>query len=183
MAETDSLTGLANRRSLMGSLNRDLSFRERYQSPGIALFFVDLDHFKTINDTYGHDVGDSVLIEVANRLISCLRESDLACRVGGDEFVVLSKYKEEGGDQQLWQLGNRLLDQLIQPFSFADINIDISCSIGFAVHHPGEDAFALMKSADQALYEAKHQGRGRAVFYTDTRNAIACPSPAEAETP
>ncbi|WP_296058732.1 cache domain-containing protein [uncultured Amphritea sp.] len=181
MAETDPLTGLANRRSLMDSLNRDMSFKERYQSPGIALFFVDLDHFKWINDSYGHDVGDSVLIEVANRLIGCLRESDLASRVGGDEFVILCKYKQEDGDQQLQQLSSRLLDQLIKPFRFADIEIDISCSIGVAVHHQGDDAFGLMKSADQALYEAKHQGRGRVVFYADTLNAIASPSPAEAE--
>ncbi|MBR9868687.1 MAG: diguanylate cyclase [Oceanospirillales bacterium] len=180
MAETDPLTGLANRRSLMDSLNRDMSFKERYHSPGIALFFVDLDHFKWINDSYGHDVGDSVLMEVANRLISCLRESDLACRVGGDEFVILCKYKLEDGDQQLRQLSSRLLDQLMKPFSFAEIEIDISCSIGVAVHHKGDDAFGLMKSADQALYEAKHQGRGRAVF-SDTLNAS--PSPAEAETP
>lgn len=183
MAETDPLTGLANRRTLMDSLNRDLAFKERYQSPGIALFFVDLDHFKAINDNYGHDVGDTVLSEVANRLTNCLRESDLACRVGGDEFVVLSKFKDDGDSRQLHQLSRRLLSELLKPVRFADVEIAISCSIGVAVHHQGEDAFELMKSADQGLYMAKHQGRSRVIFYGDNPGTIVCPSPAEAEIP
>ncbi len=183
MAETDPLTGLANRRSLMDSLNRDLATMERHSTPGIALLFIDLDHFKLINDHFGHDVGDAVLIEVAGRLKRCLRETDLASRVGGDEFVSIIKLRPEEGLQQLEILCERLLEQLIKPVCFAETDIDISCSIGAAIHVQGNDAFGLMKSADQALYEAKRQGRGRVVFYHDELQTIASPSPVEAETP
>lgn len=183
MAETDPLTGLANRRSLMDSLSRDLATKARHSAPGIALLFVDLDHFKLINDRFGHDVGDTVLTEVAGRLKHCLRETDLACRVGGDEFVIIIKLKPEEGRQQLEAFCSRLLEQLIEPVRCAETEIEISCSIGAAIHILGDDSFTLMKSADQALYEAKRQGRGRVVFYCDKLQAIASPSPAEAENP
>ncbi|WP_428035073.1 cache domain-containing protein [Amphritea sp.] len=183
MAETDPLTGLANRRTLMDCLNRDLATKERHLMPGIALLFVDLDHFKLINDQLGHDVGDAVLVDVANKLKRCLRETDLACRVGGDEFVIIIKLRPEEGREQLEVLCKRLLEQLIKPVCFADTEIDISCSIGAAIHLQGEDSSELMKSADQALYEAKRQGRGRVVFYCDALKASVSPSPAEAENP
>ena len=181
-AETDPLTGLANRRSLMENLSRDLATKERHLTPGIALLFIDLDHFKRINDNFGHDAGDAVLIQVASRLKRCLRETDLACRVGGDEFVSIIKLSPGEGQQQLETLCKRLLNQLKEPVRFADTDIDISCSMGAAIHHQGEDSFALMKNADVALYEAKRQGRGRVVLYQVEQPFTVYPSPVGAET-
>ncbi|MDO6564575.1 cache domain-containing protein [Amphritea sp. 1_MG-2023] len=183
LAETDPLTGLANRRMLMDCLNRDLAARHRYQSAGIALFYIDLDHFKTINDCYGHDIGDSLLIEVAKRLQSCLRDSDLPCRVGGDEFILIVKFKEDIGVEELIQFSQRLLNALIKPMHLTNIDIEISCSVGVAVCESSDDAYSLMKSADQALYKAKHQGRGCACFHDDRISATVYPSPAEVESP
>ena len=168
MAETDPLTGLGNRRTLMSCLNRDLASADRYGTSDTALLFVDLDHFKAINDTYGHDIGDAVLIEVANCLKRCLRDSDLACRIGGDEFVAIVRLQKKEGIEQLEVLGNRLLDELIKPVQLSGIEIELSCSIGVSIREEaGEDGISLMKRADQALYEAKRQGRGRVVFYSE----------------
>lgn len=168
LAETDPLTGLANRRTLMDCLNHDIAAQDRYQAPKVALFYLDLDRFKLINDCYGHDIGDSLLIEVANRLKSCLRESDLPCRVGGDEFILIIKFNEADESKQLIPFTQRLLNKLTKPLNLTSIDIDISCSIGVAIYQPGDDAYGLMKRADQALYKAKREGRGRACFYDET---------------
>lgn len=183
LAETDPLTGLANRRTLMDCLSRDLAVQSRYQSLGVAIFFIDLDHFKAINDCYGHDIGDSLLIEIANRLKTSLRESDLPCRVGGDEFILIIKFKVGEGANELVPLSQRLLNELVRPFSLTSINIDISCSIGVAVYEQGDDAYSLMKRADQALYRAKGEGRGCVCFDDESMGSTVYPSLAEAETP
>jgi diguanylate cyclase (GGDEF)-like protein/PAS domain S-box-containing protein len=168
MAETDPLTGLGNRRTLMNCLNRDLAVADRYGAPETALLFVDLDHFKAINDTYGHDIGDAVLIEVSNCLKRCLRDSDLACRIGGDEFVAVVKLQDVDALEQLKALSNRLLGELVKPVQLSGIEIELSCSVGIAMRQINDDGRALMKRADQALYEAKRQGRGRVVFYSES---------------
>ena len=168
MAETDPLTGLGNRRTLMNCLNRDLAVADRYAAPETALLFVDLDHFKAINDTYGHDIGDAVLIEVSNCLKRCLRDSDLACRIGGDEFVAVVKVEGVDALEQLTLLSKRLLGELVKPVQVSGIEIELSCSIGIAIRQISDDARGLMKRADQALYEAKRQGRGRVVFYSES---------------
>lgn len=183
LAETDPLTGLANRRTLMDCLNHDLAAQNRYQALGVALFYIDLDHFKAINDCYGHDIGDSLLIEVARRLNACLRESDLPCRVGGDEFVLIVKFEMGEGAQQLVPLCQRLLNELTKPLRLTSIDIDLSCSMGVAVYEKGDDAYSLMKRADQALYSAKREGRGCACFDDETLSTTVYPSLAEAETP
>ncbi len=168
LAETDSLTGLANRRTLISRLNHDLAVVRRYEAPKIGLVFVDLDYFKPINDNYGHDVGDMVLIEIAKRLVSSLRESDLACRLGGDEFVVVLKLGKEEGIKHLKILCERLLNELLKPVSVLSLDLDISCSMGVVLNTDAtKDAFSLMKAADTALYEAKGSGRGRMVFYSE----------------
>ncbi|GGK70177.1 sensor domain-containing diguanylate cyclase [Amphritea balenae] len=165
LAETDPLTGLANRRTLMFCLNRDLAATARYMAPEVALMFIDLDHFKQINDVQGHDVGDKVLVEVGKRLQLNLRESDLACRIGGDEFVAIIKLHQDEGIEQLQILSQRLLAEIVKPIRHSNSEISINCSIGIALRNElASDAFTLMKNADQALYEAKHKGRGRVCF-------------------
>lgn len=163
LAETDPLTGLANRRTLMFCLNHDLAAVNRYMSADIALMFIDLDHFKAINDNYGHDLGDKVLLEVAKRLQANVRESDLACRFGGDEFVVLVKLEAGEDEQHLELMAARILRALSLPIS-SDPDLRVGCSIGVAVRRDSDDAFALMKNADEALYEAKSRGRGQIFF-------------------
>lgn len=168
LAETDSLTGLANRRTLMTRLNHDLAVAKRYDAPKIGLAFIDLDYFKSINDNFGHDVGDMVLIEISKRLIHGLRASDIACRIGGDEFVVILKLGEGEGLDNLKVLCRRLLDQLLKPVSLPALDLDISCSMGVVLNtEETNDALSLMKCADQALYKAKDQGRARVVFYSE----------------
>ena len=182
MAETDPLTGLGNRRTLMSCLDRDLAAADRYGTPDTALLFVDLDHFKAINDTYGHDIGDAVLIEVANCLKRCLRDSDLACRIGGDEFIAVVRLQTEEDIEQLRALSSRLLDELMKPVQLSGIEIELSCSIGVSIRQEaGEDSTSLVKRADQALYQAKRQGRGRVVFYSNKGETNVFPSPVEVE--
>ncbi|BBB25895.1 sensor domain-containing diguanylate cyclase [Amphritea japonica] len=180
MAETDPLTGLGNRRTLMACLDRDLAAADRYGAPDTALLFVDLDHFKAVNDTYGHDIGDAVLIEVANCLKRCLRDSDLACRIGGDEFVAVVQLQAKEDLEQLEALSSRLLNELVKPVLLSGVEIELSCSVGVSIRDGvGDDGISLMKRADQALYEAKRRGRGRVVFYSE--EVSVSPSPAEAE--
>ncbi|RTE67465.1 diguanylate cyclase [Amphritea opalescens] len=183
LAETDPLTGLANRRTLMDCLNRDLAAQQRYHSAGVALFFIDLDRFKAINDCYGHDIGDSLLIEMSNRLKASLRESDLPCRVGGDEFILIIKFKEgKEGVKELPLLCQRLLNEMTKPLRLTGIDIDISCSMGVAVSSKDDDAYSLMKNADQALYKAKGEGRGCACFFDETISTTVYPSAIEVES-
>jgi diguanylate cyclase (GGDEF)-like protein/PAS domain S-box-containing protein len=168
-ANFDTLTGLPNRFMFMHQLKEELSKIKRSKQP-LALMFLDLDHFKEINDTLGHDIGDQLLQEAASRILSCLRETDTVAymdgtdsvaRLGGDEFtIILTEVKESNGPEVV---AKRVLDMLSQPFQFNDEIVYVSASIGIVETYPNEsiDAETLIKYADIAMYESKQQGRNR----------------------
>jgi diguanylate cyclase (GGDEF)-like protein/PAS domain S-box-containing protein len=166
-AEHDPLTGLPNRMLLNDRLERLCAHRARHGGQ-FALAFLDLDHFKAINDTYGHEAGDLLLKAVARRLQSALRASDTVCRLGGDEFVLLLADLE--GPQHLQTLAPKVLAQVAQPCRLGDASdapvVDVSCSMGMAIFPDhGQDPATLLLHADQAMYAAKRSGRNRCVIY------------------
>ena len=155
LTRIDSLTGIANRRHFDEQLSTALA-RSRRQENGITLLYLDIDNFKTINDTHGHLVGDSVIIAFAERLQSCVRKDDLIARLGGDEFVVLIENPTpESGET----MARKLLLLMQQPVHIDEISLPLSASIGVAYCTHTPDAKALMNLADQALYDAKAAGR------------------------
>ncbi len=163
-ANFDTLTGLPNRRMLRDRLELEIKkvHRERRQ---MAILFVDLDHFKEVNDTLGHDAGDQLLIEAARRIRGCVRESDTVARMGGDEFtLVLSTVDDDG---QLDRVLNAVLSAMSALFQIGDEQVYVSASIGITMY-PGDgtEVESLLKNADQALYAAKGAGRNRFHFFT-----------------
>ncbi len=168
-AHHDSLTGLPNRLLFRDRLEQALAISRR-TGEGVALLFVDLDRFKVINDTLGHEVGDQLLQEVARRLIGCMREEDTVARMGGDEFVVIQKGVAQPEDAAL--LSTRVLAEINRPFSLAGHEIVASLSIGISLYpQDGGDASALLKHADAALYRAKDKGRNCYQYYSDEMSA------------
>ncbi|RIH83471.1 putative diguanylate cyclase YdaM [Calidithermus roseus] len=153
MAHTDPLTGLANRRAGRECLEHTLN---RAAPGSAAVILADLDHFKAVNDRYGHSVGDQVLREVAFRLDQELREGDLLARWGGEEFLILV----QGADLEQAQRLAQRLGAAVQEQPVAG-GIGISLSFGVAVFRPGDSVETLLERADQALYRAKHLGRRR----------------------
>src|SRR5688572_28618150 len=171
LADHDALTGLPNRRLLEDRLKQALalSYRNRKQT---AAMFVDLDRFKTINDSLGHAIGDVLLKEVANRLVKQLRVGDTICRIGGDEFmVVLPEVKRSS---HVAQVAQKIIDQLSQPVVIEERELTVTPSIGIAVFpDDGRDAEALIRNADAAMYHAKEMGRSNYQFFTEQMNLIA----------
>lgn len=163
MAVTDGLTGLHNRRYLDSHL-ATLFDRAKSRRRPLSLMITDIDRFKSVNDTYGHDVGDDVLREFAHRLRKNVRGIDLACRMGGEEFVVVMP-DTEGAVAEM--VAERIRAQIASlPFAVGsdDQTIAITASVGVAAMLPGDDSVeALMKRADVALYKAKNEGRNRVV--------------------
>jgi diguanylate cyclase (GGDEF)-like protein/PAS domain S-box-containing protein len=171
LAFYDSLTQLPNRRLLMERLRHAMASSTRNLSHG-ALLFIDLDNFKTLNDTKGHDVGDLLLIEVARRLQTCLREGDTVARLGGDEFVVLIEGLSEAVTQAAAQaeaVGEKIRESINQPYRLRDFEHHASGSIGISLFR-GHDVAAdeLFKRADTAMYQAKHSGRNALRFFDPT---------------
>lgn len=155
----DTLTGLANRSLLMEQLEREVALGQRHGS-NFGVIYIDLDGFKPVNDRLGHAAGDDLLTQVAGRLRSCTRESDLTCRQGGDEFVVL--VPQAGEIYELEALAAKLLAQLQQPFSLESRTVEISGSIGVARYPDhGSTADALLQAADDAMYRSKAAGGGK----------------------
>lgn len=167
----DTLTGLANRNLLRDRLNQEIAYAERYGHP-VWVVFVDLDHFKFINDTLGHKAGDSLLKTVAERLQSAVRETDTVARLGGDEFVLV--LPERSDENLAMRVIQRIKDSVVMPFTIEDYEFFITCSIGMAVYPTdGKDPETLMKHADIAMYRAKEIGRNNSQFYTPTMNERA----------
>lgn len=163
IALSDNLTGLPNRLLLEDRMQQALVHAER-SGRGFALLFVDLDHFKPVNDTYGHPVGDALLQAVAGRLTAALRKGDTVARMGGDEFVVL--LPEISGNADAAAIGNKILDELGRPFGIRHHELSISCSIGISVYpQDGGDIAMLLSKADAAMYRAKQGGRSACVFF------------------
>lgn len=163
LAMYDSLTGLANRARMRHSLDQMFVQLERVNTV-MALFMLDLDRFKAVNDTLGHQTGDALLKIVAQRLERAAGEEALVGRLGGDEFqVILPKYRNQA---QLKSLADTIISSLSQPYFISGTNISIGCSVGIAIApEDGEDSETLIRNADLALYAAKAAGRGKHCFF------------------
>jgi diguanylate cyclase (GGDEF)-like protein len=164
IATHDHLTGLPNRVLFNEELQRALARAERHARP-VTLFFMDLDRFKNINDTLGHQFGDRVLQEAAKRLSACVREGDIIARLGGDEFVLL--VEELGDPPALAEIARKLLAAVADLGAIDGQDLNVSLSIGIcAFPTDGRDAKTLLAGADIAMYRAKEQGRNRFVFFS-----------------
>lgn len=165
MATHDELTGLANRVLLKDRINTAVEFHNR-QSLMMAVLFLDLDGFKIVNDTYGHDVGDELLQQVAKRLQSCVRKSDTVVRFGGDEFVLLLTGLHHVNEAKL--VADKVLSLLQSPFDLSATNIQIGCSIGISVYpNDGTNDIDLLKEADTLMYKVKASGKNH--YLTSTQ--------------
>jgi diguanylate cyclase (GGDEF)-like protein len=169
LAYHDALTGLANRQLLHEHLKQALTLAHRLKRV-IALVFIDLDHFKSVNDTLGHAAGDRLLKEVAARLTACTREGDIVARYGGDEFVmVLPDLPQEDAAEPIVR---RLLNAISQTVELDDGAISLTCSVGIALYpRDGVDIATLVMKADSAMYNVKRRGRGAFLFHQDEPRA------------
>jgi len=172
MANFDALTALPNRTLFFDRLGQVLFRAKRYQE-WFALLFLDLDRFKQVNDTFGHDMGDRLLEEVADRLIACLRESDTVARMGGDEFaVILSRIADM---QDAESVACKIIKTLAAPFCLQGHECTIGASIGISIFPCDSlDPESLLKMADTAMYQAKENGRNTFSFYSDGLQPVAC---------
>lgn len=159
-AFTDTLTGLKNRRAMDHVLGRLAETGEPF-----ALMHLDLDFFKTVNDTLGHAAGDHVLQSVSRALVDLTRRGDTVARIGGDEFVVIMR--DTFDKDQLSEAAGRIISRLEQPILFQDTPCKISASIGTTIstYYARPDPVRMLADADEALYASKHAGRGRHCFY------------------
>jgi diguanylate cyclase (GGDEF)-like protein len=156
---------MPNRNLLLERLQRAL-LNARRNSTKLAVMFIDIDKFKLINDNFGHDIGDLVLIEVAHRIKSGLRESDTPARIGGDEFVVLLPLIADAQDALF--VAEKIRQTVTQNFAVNGKNLDVSTSIGIAIYpEHGLDEETLMKHADTAMYYIKNHGRNNTKLYQD----------------
>jgi diguanylate cyclase (GGDEF)-like protein/PAS domain S-box-containing protein len=164
LARTDGLTGLANRATFIKRLAHAFAGAQRGALP-FAIFYLDLDDFKPVNDSLGHPIGDLLLREVAQRLRTCTRKSDLVARLGGDEFAILQS--EMGEPANAGALAAKLLRMLAQPYLLDGNEVNISVSIGICPYAPGGSGpDAMLVQADLALYRAKEEGRNQYRFHS-----------------
>jgi diguanylate cyclase (GGDEF)-like protein len=171
LAHHDSLTGLVNRFTLNQRLDHLLSLSRRGQA-SVAIMFIDLDHFKKINDSLGHQIGDQLLMEAAMRLKKLLGEDDIVARTGGDEFVVVLA-RHESVDA-VSTLAERIITALTETYRFAEHILHSGASVGISLFpSDGMDADTLMRNADAAMYAAKDKGRGNYQFFSSELNARA----------
>jgi len=170
-ATRDRMTALPNRHHFREELDRALAHARRIGSQ-VAVLFLDLDRFKQINDTFGHQVGDALITTMAERLRAIVRKADVVARVGGDEFLLMLQ-----GDDLAFapaMVATKILELIAQPFRVADEELSISASIGIAVHpRDGEDPDALVRNADAAMYQAKASGRNSYQFYSQSMHVMA----------
>jgi diguanylate cyclase (GGDEF)-like protein/PAS domain S-box-containing protein len=167
-ANHDGLTGLANRNLLNDRIKQAIAFSARNQH-SFTLVFIDLDRFKVINDSLGHNVGDRLLKLVAERLRECARETDTLARLGGDEFVILLTDSSMGAEQISWL--ERLRARIAEPMVLDGHELVIGSSIGFCCYpNDGQDIDTLLRNADTAMYRAKHQGRNRICAFMPEMN-------------
>lgn len=170
MAHHDALTGLPNRRLMQDRLNQAILQARRGQRH-VGLLFVDLDRFKLINDTLGHETGDYVLRDIAKRLSKVVREGDTVSREGGDEFVIVLPDLDKPETAQI--VANKILAELTKPFEISGHELTVTASIGIS-HYPNDatDVQHLLKHADSAMYQAKDAGRNTARFFTSDLNFL-----------
>jgi diguanylate cyclase (GGDEF)-like protein/PAS domain S-box-containing protein len=170
-ANFDLLTGLPNRRMFYDRLRQEIKKSHR-GGQSVALMYLDLDHFKEVNDTLGHDTGDDLLKEAARRLSACVRESDTVARLGGDEFtVILGDLTDPGHVERIAQ---EILEKLSEPYLLGNELAHVSASIGITLFpDDASDIETLLKNADQAMYAAKNQGRRRYCYFTPSMQEAA----------
>jgi diguanylate cyclase (GGDEF)-like protein/PAS domain S-box-containing protein len=169
LARHDALTGLANRTLLLDRVAQAIA-QARRSGNQVAMLFLDLDRFKTINDSLGHDAGDRVVVEVGRRLKQAVRDADTVARFGGDEFVVL--LPELPTEDIAAALAQKILNALFEPMLIHGHEVAPACSVGISLYpRDGADGKVLLKNADAALYQAKAMGRGNYQFYSQEMNA------------
>ncbi len=168
-ATHDTLTGLVNRALLTDRIKQAINESERLHSL-FAVLFIDLDHFKLINDSMGHAVGDKLLRKVGQRLSSCIRKIDTLARSGGDEFVIVVQFIEN--EMEIMSIITKLNIALNKPFKFGNREINITASIGVSVYpKDGKDETSLIQNADISMYHAKEAGRNTYMYYTEEMQA------------
>ncbi|WP_299182122.1 EAL domain-containing protein [uncultured Neptuniibacter sp.] len=171
LAHFDNLTSLPNRTLFYDRLESALNRSERLEKQ-TALLFVDIDHFKHVNDTYGHQAGDQLLVEIAQRITANIRPEDTVCRLGGDEFTVILSDLEN--TDRIAEISRRIQSAINTPVSLGNTEIFTSASIGIAIYpDDGSNAELLLKHADTAMYHVKEQGRNDLLFFDKKLNAIA----------
>ena len=162
-AHYDTLTELPNRVLFQDRLTQVITKAKRNKTK-FALLFIDLDHFKEINDTYGHEAGDAVLVEVARRLKNCVRASDTVSRLSGDEFLII--LEDFDSKESVSVIAKLLVDALQVPIRFQEKELIVTCSIGISIYpNDSEDGETLVKYADRAMYNAKNIGKNNFKFY------------------
>ena len=167
-ASHDCLTQLPNRNLLVDRLDQALHYAERYHRK-VAVLFADLDHFKIINDSLGHNVGDRLLQTIAARFSGCIRASDTVARQGGDDFLFV--ITDVGEDADIAGLAQKILAAVDQPLEFDSHELHVTCSIGISIYpKDGKDSQTLLKNADAAMYRAKEYGRNVYQFFTHHLN-------------
>ncbi len=165
MVHHDALTGLPNRLLLEDRINQAIAQARRHQNEVVAQLHIDLDYFKTINDSLGHEIGDRLLQAVASRLQQCVREGDSVARLGGDEYVICLAALPDSNDAAM--VADKVLESLALPFAVEGHELHVSASIGIGLYPAdGSDAPSLMRAADAAMYQAKRKGRGNYQFFT-----------------
>jgi diguanylate cyclase len=167
-ASQDSLTGLANRNVLHQKIEQALNYSRRHEKL-MAVFFIDIDHFKRINDTYGHETGDEVLKATADKLLSYIRDKDTLSRLGGDELVIV--LRDFNQIENVSNLARRIIHAFQTTLPIGNQEIDVKLSIGIAVSFPlaKENVKSLMRKADLALYEVKHHGKNGFKIFSDNK--------------
>ena len=171
LALYDPLTDLPNRRSFFDRFNHSLAQAERYKHL-VALLFIDLDDFKEVNDTLGHDIGDLLLKEVTKRLQDCLRKSDVPARMGGDEFTVILTQIANTQDAEI--VAQRIVESIARPYYIGGHECKIGVSIGITLYpSDGDDMEELLRKADFAMYNAKKAGNDVRFFLHDETGMAA----------
>jgi diguanylate cyclase (GGDEF)-like protein/PAS domain S-box-containing protein len=166
----DPLTGLANQALFRALVDHAVGRATRTHAP-VAVLFIDLDNFKTVNDSLGHTVGDELLVAVSERLTGCVRPADTTARLGGDEFAIL--VDEAASTDEAATVAERIIDALRQPFRVSGKELYASASIGIAFGHTTIDGDQLLRNADLAMYTAKRRGKGRFEVYAPDMHAAA----------
>ncbi len=175
-ARIDNLTGLPNRQAVLEHLDQVMRSNRQGAIDGSAtqttgVMFLDVDGFKSVNDTHGHAVGDVVLRDIAHRLSASIRDIDLVARLGGDEFIVL--VSDIADPDQLVGFGERMIEQVEQPYAIGDQLFVVSASVGIAIVEPGDNSLSAIERADAAVYQAKQRGRRRVeVFDKELQRSI-----------
>ncbi|MBI4191915.1 MAG: EAL domain-containing protein [Betaproteobacteria bacterium] len=170
LANHDPVTNLPNR-LLMNDRLRQMMLSAQRKRSIVAVVLVDLDHFKLINDTFGHNRGDQLLQTMAHRMLACLRENDTVARLGGDEFVLL--LSGEGRGEAMSQAAQRVLNVIARPSQIEGRELSVSCSLGISIFpRDGRDVQTLLRNADTAMYKAKELGRNNFQFYSPEMNAV-----------